>query len=566
MSETLQARLYRRLEEAPARPALAFVDRRGGFRWWPLAEAHSGAADYGAGLVERGCGPGHRCVIVLSSDEECATVLLGALLAGVVPLLVAPPVLQPSRHSAFLANLAHTLDVVRPRLVVASGDFDFPAGSEWAEAGRVVAPESLPGSGRQLARPRPEPGDTAALQLTSGTTGVPRICRWTHAALLAALDGMERAMRLSPDDVCFNWTPLYHDMGLVNNFLLCLTAGVPLAQLAPTDFVVRPSRWLQGLADTGATVSWSPNFGFALATGRIEADELEGVRLDRVRGIWNAAERIHVETMLAFHERFAPLGLRFEALKTNFGCAENVGGATFSDPEGPFRWEEVDLGALHDQGLAVPATAATGGGPTARIASAGRPVDGMRIVIADPDGRPLPDGAVGRVLLDTPSRMAEYLNDPEATREAFADGLLATGDLGYLRDGDLYWTGRTRERITIRGKKIDPSEFERMLFGIVGLRPGCFVAFGIADPRLGTERPVVVCEVADPETRPLREIAGDIHEAANAELGLTLDDVVLVERGVLAKTSSGKRRHRHFREVYESGGLASLYRTGGNHG
>ena len=144
--------------------------------------------------------------------------------------------------------------------------------------------------------------------------------------------------------------------------------------------------------------------------------------------------------------------------------------------------------------------------------------------------------------------------------------MLATGDLGYLRDGDLYWTGRTRERITIRGKKIDPSEFERMLFGIVGLRPGCFVAFGIADPRLGTERPVVVCEVADPETRPLREIAGDIHEAANAELGLTLDDVVLVERGVLAKTSSGKRRHRHFREVYESGGLASLYRTGGNHG
>jgi len=502
-------------------------------------------------------------VIVLPSDEECATVLLGALLAGVVPLLVAPPVLQPSRHSAFLVNLEHTLDRVRPRVVVAPRGLELAEGSAWARTGERVEPRALAAAGRELERPHPAAADTAALQLTSGTTGAPRVCRWTHAAVLAALDGMERAMALGPDDVCFNWTPLYHDMGLVNNFLLCLTAGVPLAMLAPTDFVVRPSRWLRGLADTGATVSWSPNFGFALAAERIPDAELEGVRLDPVRALWNAAERIHVETMLGFHARFAQLGLAFEALKTNFGCAENVGGATFSDLDGPFRWEEVDAALLHDEERAFPATPAARGGPVARIASAGRPVQGMRVVIAGSDDHPLPDGVVGRILLDTPSRMAEYLGDPAATGEAFADGLLSTGDLGYTRDGELYWVGRARERMTVRGKKIDPSEFERMLLGIAGLRPGCFVAFGVADARLGTERPVVVSEVIDPGGRPLPEIAADIHEAANAELGLALDDVVLVGRGTLAKTSSGKRRHRHFREVYENGGLASLYSTRG---
>jgi acyl-CoA synthetase (AMP-forming)/AMP-acid ligase II len=549
-ADSIQARLYRRLDQTPGKPALAFVDGRGRFRWWSVEDAYARASAYGAGLAERGCGPGERCVLVLPSDEECAFVLLGALLAGAVPLLIAPPVLQQSRHSAFVSNLEHTLSVVRPRVVVAARPIE-PAAPD------AVFPADLAAAGGVPERPRPGEADTAALQLTSGTTGVPRVCRWTHRSVLAALDGMEQAMGLAPDDVCFNWTPLYHDMGLVNNFLLCLTSGVPLALLSPTDFVVKPARWLRGLSDTGATISWSPNFGLALATARIADEELDGVRLDRVRQIWNAAERVHVETMLDFHERFSGLGLEYDALKTNFGCAENVGGATFSDPDGPFRWEEVDLGALHGEGRAV-VGALEPGRPTTRIASAGRPVPGMRVVIAGPDGLPRPDGAVGEVLLETPSRMSEYVGDVEATTEAFAGEHLRTGDLGYTRDADLFWVGRIRERITVRGKKIDPSEFERMLFGIPGLRPGCFAAFGVPDPALGTERPVVVCEVQDPPARPLPDIAADIHAATNAELGLMLADVVLVEKGTLAKTSSGKRRHRHFREIYQNGGLKSV--------
>ena len=548
-ADSIQARLYRRRERTPAAPALAFVDRKGRYRWWSVEEAWERASAYGAGLVERGCGPGERCVLVLASDEECAFALLGALLAGAVPLLVAPPVLQQSPHSAFVSNLEHTLAVVRPRVVVAARPIE-PVAPD------TVAPAELATAGGATGRPSPAGSQTAALQLTSGTTGVPRVCRWTHTAVLAALDGMESAMELDPGDVCFNWTPLYHDMGLVNNFLLCLTSGVPLALLSPTDFVVQPALWLRGLHDTGSTVSWSPNFGFALATERIRDSEIEGVRLDRVRGLWNAAEKIHVETMLRFHARFAGHGLEREALKTNFGCAENVGGATFSDPHGPFRWEEIDATALQRDGVARPGTP---GGTAVRVASAGRPVAGMRIVIAGADGRPLPEGAVGEVLLDTPSRMSEYLGDPEGTAEAFVGGLLRTGDLGYLRDGELFWTGRSRERITVRGKKIDPSEFERILFRIEGLRPGCFAAFGIADPERGTEKPVLVSEVQDPPGRSLSEIAADIHQVANEELGLMLEDVVLFEKGTLAKTSSGKRRHRHFREVYENGGLAALH-------
>ena len=70
------------------------------------------------------------------------------------------------------------------------------------------------------------------------------------------------------------------------------------------------------ISDTEATITWSPNFGFALAARRVHDRELEGVRLDSVRGLWNAAERIHHGTMVEFAERYAPFGLRRGAVKT----------------------------------------------------------------------------------------------------------------------------------------------------------------------------------------------------------------------------------------------------------
>jgi acyl-CoA synthetase (AMP-forming)/AMP-acid ligase II len=372
---------------------------------------------------------------------------------------------------------------------------------------------------------------------------------------------MALAMGLSHNDVCLNWTPLYHDMGLVNNFFLCLTQGIPLAMLSPTDFVKQPARWLRGLYDTGATVTWSPNFGYAITAQRVKDAEITGVRLDHVRSFWNAAERIHLETLLDFQRRFAAYGVRRESLKMNFGCAENVGGATFTPLDQPFRYERVDAQKLQEERIAQPVPETGYEKPAQWVVGAGQPHPNLRIKIAGKDGSFLPDGHVGEVMLETPSRMVEYLGQPEETGEAIRGNLVRTGDLGYLRDGELFWTGRSAERITIRGRKIDPSEFESILLKIPSLRPGCFSAFGVEDQRHGTERIVVVSEVNETAAKSHAALAGEIQELVNQDLGVPVSDVVLVRKGMLAKTSSGKRRHRHFRTLYLEGKLEFLYKS-----
>lgn len=558
IGESLQAEILARLSESPDARCICFYGARETVHWQSRSQLYSKSVAVAQQLRQEGLRPGDTCIIVLPSGEKAANALVATLLLGAIPLLIAPPELVGGNLELH-QTLHSAIQRTKPRVVVCAPSVQpervliersFPAT-------RFVSPPDVEGvelKNEPFAPALPAPTDVAAMQLTSGTTRAPRICVWDHKAILAALDGMAAAMALSADDLCVNWTPLYHDMGLVNNFFLCLARGIPLVLLSPQEFVRRPALWLRCLSQTGATVTWSPNFGFALAARKAQESELEGVRLDHVRAFWNAAERIHADTFDAFHSRFAPLGVKLESLKTNFGCAENIGGATFSCANELPPCEHLDRRLLDERGIArVPP--ATEDAEKVAVVSAGVGHPALNIRILSPRGRVLPDGRVGEICLDTPSRMLRYHQNARETRRALRGGLLHTGDLGYLRNGHLFWVGRVRDRITIHGKKIDPSTFESIFASTPGLREGCFAAFGVPDEQLGTERLIMVAEVRSPATESLKSLAATISRKCFLQLGITPGDILLVPPGTLAKTSSGKRRHRYFRKLYLDGGL-----------
>jgi fatty-acyl-CoA synthase len=557
---SLQAEILARLSESPDARCICFYGARETVHWQSRSQFYSKSVAVAQQLRKEGVRPGDTCLIVLPSGETSANALLAALLLGAVPLLIAPPTLVGGNLELH-QTLHGVLHSTKPRVVICSPSIkpDVTGFESSSPETRFLFPADLEGlEGRELnsepfAPVLPASTDIAAMQLTSGTTRAPRVCVWDQKGVLAALDGMAEAMALSPDDLCVNWTPLYHDMGLVNNFFLCLARGVPLVLLSPQDFVRRPALWLRCLSQTGATVTWSPNFGFALAARKAQQSELEGVRLDRVKAFWNAAERIHAETFDAFHARFAHLGVRREALKTNFGCAENIGGATFSGANELPPCEHIDRRLLDERGIAQVSPATEDAEVVVVSAGAGHP--SLKIQILSSRGRVLPDGRVGEVCLDTPSCMLRYHQNAHETRRALRGGLLHTGDLGYLRNGHLFWVGRLRDRITIHGKKIDPSALEGIFASTPGLREGCFAAFGVPDEQLGTERLVIVGEVRSPVTESLKDLAATISRKCFLQLSITPGEIVLVPSGTLAKTSSGKRRHRYFRKLYLDGGL-----------
>jgi len=558
---SLQEMFRARLESSPDGNALAFFNPDGSFTWRTFREFYETGRRYGSIMSAKQDLRGKVCVFMLPSDEISANALFGSLLVGAIPLMVAPPVVR-GLHSNLKDVLKHVVNTTSARIVVLE-DGECELGEtiqEYFPETRVLYASGFlqDSNPEQAPLVYPDSGDLAALQLTSGTTGFPRVCMWDQNAVMRALDGMELAMKLGKDDVCVNWTPLYHDMGLINNFMLCMAKGIPLVMMETINFLKKPALWLQALSTTGATVTWSPNFGYAFTAQRARDHHLDQVDLGNVKAFWNAAERIHLDTILAFQKKFENIGVKPSSMKTNFGCAENVGGATFSDAEGDFTVEHVEKRKLYEEGIAIPAPGGNGTGDTVPVVGVGHPYPGMSIQIQSPDGTPLPDGHVGEIALDTPSRMKGYMGNAEETDYAIRGRFLHTGDYGYMRGKELFWVGRIRERINLHGKKFDPSDFESVLLQIDGLRPGCFAAFGIDDEKIGTQRLVIVSEVRDSNERPLDTVTNDVREQIATHLGIKADEVILLSQGTMTKTSSGKRRHRFYRELYLEGEIHKL--------
>ena len=153
--------------------------------------------------------------------------------------------------------------------------------------------------------------------------------------------------------------------------------------------------------------------------------------------------------------------------------------------------------------------------------------------------------------------MQGYFENAEATAAVVRDGgWIDTGDLGFVDDeGDLFVTGRAKDVIIAGGRNIYPQEVEEAVAEVPGLRRGCVAAFGVQDPRTGTERLVVVAETrgaTPPDGSPLHAAVG---AAIVAAIGVPADTIAFAKPGSVPKTSSGKIRRSTTRELYESGRL-----------
>ncbi len=232
-------------------------------------------------------------------------------------------------------------------------------------------------------------------------------------------------------------------------------------------------------------------------------------------------------TLRRFADTFARAGFRREALYPCYGLAETT---------------------LMVTGGAVDAP------PTLLAAADGAPNAGE----ADPACiRDRPEGEVGEIWVGGASVAKGYWRNTLATRETFRARLpgregrfLRTGDLGFLRDGELFVTGRLKDLIVIDGRNHYPQDLELTAeLSHPALRPGCTAAFAVDSAAEG-EQPVLVAEVTPDRAGESEKITDLIRSAVGEAHGLSVADVVLVLPGTIPKTSSGKIQRRATRTAY----------------
>ncbi len=524
------------------------------------------ARQVGALLQSCGVIGGERALLLYPPGLEFIAAFFGCLYAGVIAVPVYPPRVNQSL-SRLQAVVGDAKAVVALCTTTVLSNIEQP----FAQYPNLQALPLLTTDNiiqNDLAQAWQEPSvntDTLAfLQYTSGSTGTPKGVMVSHGNLLHNEFLIKQAMQHTTETLFVGWLPLFHDMGLVGNVLQPLYLGIPSILMSPIAFLQKPFRWLQAISRYKATTSGGPNFAYDLCVQKITSEQRAILDLSSWEIAFNGAEPVRGETVDLFAATFAECGFRREAFYPCYGMAETtliVSGGLKAVPPVLLPVQSAALA----QNQVIPASPQEFGPKT--LVGCGQPLEELTIAIVHPETLTnCHSHEVGEIWVAGKSVAKGYWNQLEQTEQTFQAYLkdtgvgpfLRTGDLGFLREGELFITGRLKDLIIIRGQNHYPQDIEWTVEqSHPALQPGGSAAFSID---VGGERLVIVTEIKRSYRRNLNidEVIAAIRSRVAENHELQLYAVSLLKTGCIPKTSSGKIQRYACRSAFLAGSLESI--------
>ena len=390
-----------------------------------------------------GIGPGSRVAMSLPNGLDTIVCFLAASIAG-----TAAPLNPGYRYEEFLFFLEDTnaaMLVVPPKggeeARRAAGD-RIPVVVAEVDSSGVVRLSESPGG--KTAGP-PDADDIALVLHTSGSTGRPKRVPLKHSNLAASASNIVLTYNLGPDDTTLVLMPLFHIHGLVGSTLATLLSGGTL--VVPPKF--NPLSFWRILDDHRPTWYSAVPTVHTLALARAGKERPKGI--ENLRFVRSSSSSLAPEVMKNIEAMCdAPMLEAYGMTEASHQMASN-----------PLPPEERKPGLV---GLGT----------------------GVEISIMDAEGKHLPKGGTGEVVIRGPNVMDGYENNPEVNAVSFVDGWFRTGDQGILDgDGYLRLVARIKELINRGGEKISPREIDELLLTHPDVAEA--VCFGVPHKTWGEE-------------------------------------------------------------------------------
>lgn len=519
-------------------------------------QLHTHAMTIAAGLQSR-TRPGDRAWLLFPPGLESIAAFFGCLYAGVVAVPLSPP-----RARRLSGSLSAVLDASEPALVLTSSEHLEQAANLYGELPQLqslpwLATDRIPEDQRMRWRdPNVSQCDLAFLQYTSGSTAAPKGVMLSHENLMHNSSLIREAFGTDEDSTAVFWLPLYHDMGLIGGVIQPIYCGGTCVLLAPAAFLQRPRLWLETISSHRAAISGGPDFAYDVCARKIDPAECGGLDLSCWRLAFTGAEPIRAETLSRFASAFSVCGFRREAFLPVYGLAEATLMVSGGPRGTPPNVVQVDAMRLAEHRIHEVAEIQF----TVRdLVGSGSCLPGQRVVIVDPKtSRPCRDDEVGEIWVRGGSVAQGYFRQPETTRATFGCFLadtqegpfLRTGDLGFVRRGQLFVTGRLKDLIIIRGRNYYPEDIELAVEPVhPSFRAGHCVAFAV---EVRDQERLVVVQELEPRTRSLDDDAAfqAVRQAISRAHEVEAYAIVLAKAGAIPKTTSGKRRRALCRDMF----------------
>lgn len=492
----------------------------------------------------KGVNPGDVVSLMLPTSPEILAAIVGAWGCGAT-ICILPHEIGQQNGKLNLEKLTAILKQLNPKVLVhnqmdadglPSGNVALISRQQLAEAENGILYFSSPATS----------DDLAVIQMTSGSTGLPRGVMLRHAQIESNCAAIQKRANIDSHDHVISWLPLNHDMGL-STVTQPIWSNAELTQIPTERFLRSPLIWLETLSRQRGTISPAPTFAFSLLAKYAERLQKNRVDLSSWRYAWVGAEPIFATHLHNFTQAMGPLGLRDTVLKPAYGLAESVVAVSCTEFDSKYKvicvngnllntQSKVELCSEHEE-YAV------------QMVSNGRPIEGIAVKVADAAGNDVGEMQQGRILIAGDSITTGYWDGSETER--FTDGWFDTGDLGFLLDGEIYISGRAKDLIIRGGVNVSPHLIEHAVENMLGLRNGEVAVFSHIDQAHSKEEVIVVAS-KQPTLAELDGLHISIAKHVVESVGIQIDRI-LFSRMRLPKTTSGKIQRNQVRQMYLNG-------------
>jgi acyl-CoA synthetase (AMP-forming)/AMP-acid ligase II len=504
-----------------------------------------------AHLHDLGIKQGDRVLIAVPQNPNYILAFWACLYAGVIAVPVYPPI--TARH------------VERMTLILKDADSQFII----AETATIeilqkhgkhpslktcIDIQKISSSKTHFTPPTIDEDSIAFLQYTSGSTSHPKGVLVKHSNLLANLKMIQENLELDEHSIIVCWLPFFHDMGLIGNVLLSAFSAIPLYFKTPTAFIRDPLFWLETISKYKATHTWGPNFAFDLCTKKSSFAK-QDLNLSSLKYVTNAAEPIHLETLLSFNTAFEKYGFNPKAWLPGYGLAE----ATLCVTGGGNRKTGIKTINVNENAFQENKIIIDDSSPK-KLVSHGKSVSPQKLLIVNPDNFCEQKAYnIGEIWLQGPHVTAGYWKKPELSEKTFncytndthIGPCLRTGDLGFLdQDGELYIVGRLKDLIIIHGKNYAPQDLEYTIEkSIPEINTNSVIAFSVATEQ---EEALVVVIGFHKDSLPVEEsvFKTNMNVRLFAEHQITAKEIIIVNPKAIPKTTSGKLQRQRCKNQY----------------
>ncbi|MFT0802662.1 amino acid adenylation domain-containing protein [Bacillus swezeyi] len=487
------------------------------------------------GLRQSGLKAKDHVILQLGDNSQFIPAFWGCVSTGIVPapLAVAPTYTESNSGTQKLKDAWTLLD--RPP-VITNQDL-LQEMTDWAkeqelEGFRALAVEDLFCDETETDWHRAHPEDLALLLLTSGSTGTPKAVMLNHQNILSMVQGIIQMQGFTREDITFNWMPFDHVGGIGMLHLRDVYLGCQEINVASETILMEPLKWLDWIDHYRASVTWAPNFAFGLVTDFSDEMKNRNWDLSSMRYMLNGGEAMVAKVGRRMLELLEPHGLPADAIRPAWGMSETSSGVIFS--------REFTRAATSDDDGFV---------------EIGSPIPGFSMRIVDDHNQLVEEGEIGRFQVSGLSVTSGYYRRPDLNESVFTkDGWFETGDLGFLRNGRLTITGRTKDAIIINGVNYYSHAIESVVEELAEIETSYTAACAVRVNNNTTDQLAIFfvtsTEMNDDE---IVQLLRNVQYHVTQTIGVTPEFLLPVHKEEIPKTAIGKIQRAQLKTAFENG-------------